>query len=35
VLSSIALEGQRRPEQYVTAGFQTDGGAAKKQQGTS
>ena len=34
VLSSIALEGQRRPEQYVTAGFQADGGAAEEQQET-
>jgi YihY family inner membrane protein len=28
VLSSIALEGQRRPEQNVTTGFQADAGAA-------
>ena len=27
VLSSIALEGKRRPEQYVTAGFQADTGS--------
>jgi hypothetical protein len=27
VLSSIALEGKRRPEQYVATGFQVDGGA--------
>ena len=31
VLSSIALEGKRRPEQYVTAGFQADTGAAGEQ----
>ena len=30
VLSSIALEGQRRPEQYVTAGFQADSGATER-----
>ncbi len=29
VLSSIALEGKRRPEQYVAAGFQVDGNAAE------
>ena len=30
VLSSIALEGKRRPEQYVAAGFQVDGNAAER-----
>jgi YihY family inner membrane protein len=30
VLSSIALEAQRRPEQYVTAGFRADAGAEEK-----
>lgn len=30
VLSSIALEAQRRPEQYVTAGFRADGNAGEK-----
>jgi YihY family inner membrane protein len=34
VLSSIALEGQRRPEQYVTAGFQADGNASEEPQET-
>ena len=32
VLSSIALEGKRRPEQYVAAGFQADGNAAESRQ---
>jgi hypothetical protein len=35
VLSSIALEGKRRPEQYVTAGFQPDGGATEQQHETT
>jgi uncharacterized BrkB/YihY/UPF0761 family membrane protein len=30
VLSSIALEGKRRPEQYVAAGFQVDGNPAER-----
>jgi YihY family inner membrane protein len=30
VLSSIALEGKRRPEQYVVASFQGDGDAAER-----
>ena len=34
VLSSIALEGKRRPEQYVAAGFQVDGNAAERQDDT-
>ncbi len=34
VLSSIALEGQRRPEQYVTAGFRADGSTAEERQET-
>jgi YihY family inner membrane protein len=33
VLSSIALEGQRRPEQYVATGFQADGNAGERQPG--
>ncbi len=35
VLSSIALEGQRRPEQYVATGFQADGNAGEGQHGAS
>ena len=36
VLSSIALEGKRRPEQYVATGFQVDGsGAAEDRQETT
>lgn len=34
VLSSIALEGKRRPEQYVAAGFQPEGTAAKSRHET-
>jgi YihY family inner membrane protein len=30
VLSSIALEGKRRPEQSITAGFQVDGNVAER-----
>ena len=33
VLSSIALEGQRRPEQYVATGFQAEGNAGEEQHG--
>jgi hypothetical protein len=33
VLSSIALEGQRRPEQYVATGFQADGTAGEGRHG--
>jgi len=32
VLSSIALEAQRRPEQYVTAGFRADPNAGEQQE---
>jgi YihY family inner membrane protein len=35
VLSSIALEGQRRPEQYVTAGFRADGSPEEDRQESS
>jgi YihY family inner membrane protein len=35
VLSSIALEGKRRPEQYVAAGFQVDGNAAESRDDTT
>jgi YihY family inner membrane protein len=35
VLSSIALEGKRRPEQYVAAGFQVDGNAAGSRDDTT
>ncbi len=35
VLSSIALEGKRRPEQYVTTGFQVDGGVVEERQETT
>jgi uncharacterized BrkB/YihY/UPF0761 family membrane protein len=31
VLSSIALEGQRRPEQYVSTGFRPDQSAGERQ----
>ena len=34
VLSSIALEGKRRPEQYVTAGFQPDAGSTEQRHET-
>lgn len=34
VLSSIALEGKRRPEQFVTTGFTADEGAAEGRQET-
>ncbi len=34
VLSSIALEGKRRPEQYVAAGFQVDANAAESRHDT-
>jgi uncharacterized BrkB/YihY/UPF0761 family membrane protein len=31
VLSSIALEGKRRPEQYVSTGFRADGSGREEQ----